>query len=144
MVLRGEPHGKGRPRSRIAKTKTGQSFIAVYTPVETRAYEKALAWAGRAAMKGSTPIEGPIQVHITAVFGVPASWSSKKRDSALAGVVRPTGRPDFDNLAKGIDALNGIIWRDDSQIVDARVLKIYGEEPLLRIEVRSCDEGLLA
>jgi Holliday junction resolvase RusA-like endonuclease len=69
-------------------------------------------------------------------MGVPRSWPAKKRDAALTGVVRPTGRPDWDNLAKsGLDALNGIVFADDSQVVEATVKKVYSEVPLLRIEV---------
>jgi Holliday junction resolvase RusA-like endonuclease len=78
-----------------------------------------------------------------AFLAVPASWSNKKRDAALAGIVRHTGRPDFDNFAKiGCDALNGIVWADDSQIVEARIVKLYSESPSLRIEVQPLETML--
>jgi Holliday junction resolvase RusA-like endonuclease len=35
-----------------------------------------------------------------------------------------------------LDAANGIIWKDDAQVVDATVSKRYAEQPSLRIEVR--------
>ena len=113
VELPGEPRGKGRPRSRIAGSKVGgQQFVAVYTDAKTRAYEKALAWAGKAAMGPRKPLLGPLAVTVEAVFGVPRSWSRPKRDSALAGVLRPTGAPDVDNVLKVIDGLHGICLRE--------------------------------
>ena len=135
VTLRGEPRGKGRPRSRIARTKGGQPFIAVYTDSETRAYEKALGLAGKVAMGAREPLAGPLAVAVDAVMGVPASWSRPKRDKALAGVLRPTGAPDCDNILKNIDGLHGIVFENDSQIVAAKIAKRYGEEPMLRVEV---------
>ncbi len=144
VELPGEPRGKGRPRSRIARGKAGQQFVAVYTDAQTRAYEKALAWAGKAAMGARQPLAGPLAVAVQAVMGVPASWSRPKRDKALAGVLRPTGAPDVDNMLKVIDGLHGIVFENDSQIVEAKISKCYGENPLLRIEISEAEKtGLL-
>ena len=138
LELDGEPRGKGRPRSRVAWTKDYKPFVAVYTDVETRAYEDALAWAAKAAYRGK-PLSGALCIAVTAFMGVPKSWSAKKRDAALVGAIRPVGTPDFDNISKVIDALHGIIFENDSQIVDARVIKLYDERPRLRIEVSPLD-----
>lgn len=149
IELPGEPRGKGRPRSRVAWTKADSPFVAVYTDKETQAYEKALATVGRAAMRGRAPLTGPLLVTIIADFPVPASWSRKRRDAALAGVIRPTGKPDYDNVAKiATDALGrparrkkdivppvGIVFNDDAQIVDSRIVKRYSERPCLTITV---------
>lgn len=144
VELPGEPRGKGRPRSRIARGKAGQQFVAVYTDAQTRAYEKALAWAGKIAMGAREPLTGPLAVAVEAVMGVPASWSRPKRDSALAGVVRPTGAPDVDNMLKVIDGLHGIVFENDSQIVEAKISKRYGENPRLHIEISEAEKtGLL-
>lgn len=144
VSLPGEPRGKGRPRSRIARGKAGQQFVAVYTDAQTRAYEKALAWAGKVAMGARQPLTGPLAVAVEAVMGVPASWSRPKRDRALAGVVRPTGAPDVDNMLKVIDGLHGIVFENDSQIVEAKISKRYGENPRLHIEIREAEQtGLL-
>jgi Holliday junction resolvase RusA-like endonuclease len=143
VELPGEPRGKGRPRSRIARGKAGQQFVAVYTDAETRAYEKALAWAGKAAMGPREPLLGPLAVAVEAVMGVPASWSRPKRNKALAGIVRPTGSPDVDNILKVIDGLHGVVFENDSQVVEAKVTKRYGEEPMLRVEVSPVEKGTL-
>ena len=143
VELPGEPRGKGRPRSRITGSKVGgQQFVAVYTDAKTRAYEKALAWAGKAAMGPRKPLLGPLAVTVEAVFGVPRSWSRPKRDGALAGVLRPTGAPDVDNVLKVIDGLHGVCFENDSQVVEARITKRYGEEPMLRIEVAPTEPPL--
>lgn len=151
VELPGEPQGKGRPRSRVAYTRDDRAFVAIYTPAATVAYEKALATVGRAAMRGRAPLRGALDVRIIAVMSVPQSWSTKKRDAALAGTIRPTGKPDLDNIMKMLDAFQAkparkgklgtppILWQDDSQIVRAVIEKLYGEKPRLRIEVRELE-----
>ncbi|WP_423739149.1 RusA family crossover junction endodeoxyribonuclease [Clostridium sporogenes] len=50
------------------------------------------------------------------------------------GIVRPTIKPDVDNIAKVIlDSLNGLAYKDDKQIVTCGISKWYGEDP--RVEV---------
>jgi Holliday junction resolvase RusA-like endonuclease len=128
ITLAGEPRGKGRPRF---VRSTGVAF----TPAPTRNYEAALRIAGQQAMAGRPPVEGPLAVNVEATFTVPASWSRRKRTDALAGAVRPTGRPDADNLVKMLDGLNKLVWHDDAQITDLAMVKRYGEVPGLRVEV---------
>lgn len=136
ITLAGEPRGKGRPRARIAKSKAGAQFVTVYTDAATRSYESLLRDAAQVSMVGLPLCEGPLKVKVAAFFSVPQSWSRKKREQALSGIVRPTGRPDCDNLCKVVDALNGIVWRDDSQIVQFFISKSYADKPGLLIEVQ--------
>ena len=127
----GPPRGKGRPRF----GRRG-SFVAVWTDKNTAGYEKALAFAGAQAMGSTPPRLGALSVRIEAGMPVPASWSQKKRSAALAGDLNPTGKPDFDNIAKIVgDALNKIVWRDDSQIIVCSFRKFYSAEPGLTIGV---------
>jgi Holliday junction resolvase RusA-like endonuclease len=94
-----------------------------------------LRYAGEQAMAGRPLFAGPLRAVLHAVFQVPASWSNKKREAALAGLAFHTGRPDADNIFKLTDGLNGVVWHDDSQIVEAHVFKLYGEKPMFRVEV---------
>jgi Holliday junction resolvase RusA-like endonuclease len=138
VELPGPPRGKGRPRSRIATSKAGSQFVAVYTDKETRSYEAMLRYAGEQAMRAAgltAPLDCALRVRVTAVFSIPASWSMKKRDQARAGYIRPTGRPDCDNCLKQIDGINGVVWRDDSQIIEAVVRKYFGDNPCYMVEV---------
>ncbi len=123
----GVPIGKGRPRF---VRKTGHAF----TPERTRSYESVLRDAAALAFKGE-PLDGPLAVTVKATFPIPQSWSMRKRDAALIGVIRPTSKPDADNLLKVLDALNEIVGRDDKQIVEATILKRYGVRPGLKIVV---------
>jgi Holliday junction resolvase RusA-like endonuclease len=141
VILRGDPEGKGRPRSRMVFPRSKPPFIHVYSDPKTAAYEKTLALAGKVAMRGRPPLMGPLAITVTAIMRVPASWPIKDRDAALAGTIRPQVKPDWDNIGKTSDALNGIVWNDDVQIVFAQVLKVYGEEPMLKIEIREAPVG---
>lgn len=125
--IRMEPVGKGRPRF----TRTGHA----YTPAKTRAAERQIAEAARASMKGRPPFPGPVTVHVSAVFPIPKSWPKKKREDADAGLIAPTVKPDADNVAKLVDALNGIVFEDDKQVVFLSVMKQYGETPTLALFV---------
>jgi len=136
VELLGEPRGWGRPHVRVITPKKGKPFASFYMDAETRAFEDALKWQAKAAMRSSPPLEGPLVVRVIAGMAVPASWSRKKRDAALAGTVRPTGKPDWDNFAKMLDAFNEIVWKDDAQVVEGSVAKVYVENPSLRVEVR--------
>lgn len=125
----GAPRGKERARF---SSKTGR----FYTPDKTRAHEGGIAWAAKVAMRGRPPIKGPVAVTVLAIIPVPVSWSKKRQAGALLGAIHPTGKPDLDNIAKGLDALNKIVWRDDSQIVEGRIFKRYGDKPGTTIEVK--------
>lgn len=128
LVLAGEPKGKGRPRFSKA---TGHAF----TPEKTRSYEGALRYAAQEEMGSRLPLTGPLEVVVEARMPVPKSWSKTKRAAALAGRIRPTGKPDVDNIFKMLDALNFVVWQDDSQIVEGVASKSYHEQPSLTIKV---------
>jgi len=132
FTVPGEPQGKGRPRA----FRAGKG-IRMFTPAKTEAYEQQVASAGREAMAGREPLQGPLSVDLVAVVAVPQSWSKKRRAGALDGSELPAKKPDADNVAKAVaDGLNGIAYRDDAQVVDLRVRKRYGEVPGVRVEIR--------
>ena len=123
--LAGVPCGKGRPRF---VRQTGR----VYTPAKTRSYEDALRSAAETEMVGRARLTGPVRVDVIACFPVPASWPRKKRADALSGALRPTTKPDADNLLKVLDAFDAVVWDDDKQVVFASVEKVYGPDPSFR------------
>ena len=54
----------------------------------------------------------------------------------IEGVRRPTKKPDIDNVEKIIlDALNGIAYDDDKQVVEEASSKLYSDVPRVEIEV---------
>jgi len=133
--LHGKPVGWQRTGLRVVTPKGKKPFATIYTPAETRAYQRAVALAAKVAMKGQGPLAGPLRLLVIAFMPVPASWSGRKRDAALAGTLRPTVKPDYDNIIKQMDALKGIVWTDDVQVVDGRAVKLYAENPRLRVEI---------
>lgn len=128
IVLLGPPRGKERVRF---NRTTGTAF----TPKRTVEYEGRLAYAAQQAMAGRPPLTGALRVTMTVKMPIAASWPKKRRESALSGELRPTGKPDADNFAKGLDSLNQIVWVDDAQIVDLRVIKIYTDQPGVWVRV---------
>lgn len=136
ICLEGEPRGKGRPRFRVIKPHGGAQFVSTYTDAATRNYENDLRIVAKQAMRGREKFSGPVLVKVIARMPIPVSWPKSKQSAAVAGHVRPTGKPDADNVLKVLDALNDIAWHDDSQIVSAFISKVYSDHPALVIEVR--------
>ena len=75
------------------------------------------------------PIEGPVCLIVRAFLPIPGSKSKKWKDQALAGLVRPTVKPDTDNLVKQVcDALTRMqFWVDDKQVVEVSASKHYDD-----------------
>lgn len=127
----GPPVAKGRPR---ATTIAGRARM--YTPKKTAGAEALIAMAGHAAMGGREPFCTPLSMVVEVRLPVPASWSKKRRAAALQQLVRPTGRPDLDNFVKTVcDGCNGIVYADDSYVVEMTVRKVYGAWPGTNVHV---------
>ena len=127
LEIPGEPVAKGRPRV----MRSGITF----TPKKTMNYEvliKELFIISKQKM-----LEGELQACINAYFQIPKSASKIKRAQMESALLRPTKRPDLDNIAKSIlDALNGLAYQDDSQIVRLVVEKRYAEKPRVELTIQ--------
>lgn len=131
FLVPGEPVGKGRPRiGRVG------GHARMFTPEKTANYEGLIALAGTEAMAGRTLLEGAVMVEMRIVLAIPQSMSKKRKAQAIAGELFPTKKPDMDNVIKAIyDGLNGVVWKDDVQVVDAFVRKRYGEVPGVHVRI---------
>ena len=135
----GAPVGKGRPRA--ARRGAG---VVMFTPEKTAGYEALVAATAAAALASDALaahqlLDGPLNAVLEMRFPVPASWSKAKRARALAGVEWHTSKPDADNVAKAVlDACNGVVFRDDSQIVMLTATKEFSETPGVRVVIREC------
>lgn len=136
VTLLGDPGHKARHRSRIVQPHGQKPFVVHYPDPSTAAYEKVLAQAAALKMRRVQPSSAPLCLLVIADRRIPRSWSKKDRAAALAGRILPTPKPDADNHGKIIDALNKIVWHDDAQICDSRIIKRYSASPALTIEVR--------
>lgn len=120
FVIEGEPVGKGRPR---------WSDGHMYTPKKTREYEAKVRRAYESAGGVKFEDDDHIGVVINAFFKIPKSFTGGKRTAAMHKMVRPTKRPDVDNVIKSIlDGLNGVAYADDKQVVDVVCRKYYSED----------------
>ena len=127
----GEPVAQGRP-----KFARHGNFVQTYDPKKSVDY-KSRVLAAALEVRPEKPLDMPLSVTIKAYRSIPKSMSKKKADQAMIGEIRPTTKPDIDNIVKGVkDALKGVIWRDDSLVVNLVACKWYGETPRVEISVR--------
>ncbi|MCL1789899.1 MAG: RusA family crossover junction endodeoxyribonuclease [Peptococcaceae bacterium] len=141
LEIPGVPVAQGRPRATI------NPWPHVYDPEKSRAYKEYVKNTAKEQMGGNPPLDGPVVLGVAVYRPIPKSWAKKKRLDAIKGRIKPTSRPDLGNYIKGIeDALNGVAWLDDSQVVEYApgTGKYYSERPRVVITVDNVykeDEG---
>lgn len=136
ITIPGEPVAQGR-----ARYTTRSGFVRTYDPKKSadyKSYVRAIA-----NQVDTRPLEGPLVMKVLIYRQIPKSWTKKKQAAALAGTVKPSIKPDCSNYLKGIeDALNGIAYIDDSQLVLVYVRKEYAVEPRVEISIWPDDDDL--
>jgi Holliday junction resolvase RusA-like endonuclease len=132
FTVYGIPVPKARPRfRRIGK------FVSTYTAAKTKTYEDQVRDAARLAMGSTEPLETPVSVYFYLSVPVPASYSKKRTQACLSGEEKPIKKPDLTNVGKSLeDGMNGIVYKDDSQIVNLHMTKVYSNEPRVEILVK--------
>lgn len=129
VVIEGKIKGKARPRF---NTKTGRAF----TLGDTVSYENWVRLCYKE--QDGRYLEGSLKAVITAYYEIPKSYTKKRVQAIKEGLELPIKKPDADNIAKIIlDSLNGIAYKDDSQIVNLTVIKKYtdaAEKVMLELE----------
>lgn len=119
--VEGDPKGKGRPRF-----STFGKFTRVYTDKQTLDYEAVIKSYAAQAMGSTDPLETAVSVFLYVRLAVPQSYSKKRTEACLSGLEKPCKKPDIDNIAKTyLDAMNGVIFKDDTQVIDLHVKKVY-------------------
>jgi len=138
FTVPGEVVGQARPRF-----STFGGHVRAYDTAKSRSRKADIqVFALEAAHKEGWDCEtaAPLRVLVLADFGVPKSKSKKWTADAIAGKVRPTKKPDIDNIAKLVlDACNGVVFRDDCQIVDIYVRKKYSVNPQTEVYIFRLD-----
>ncbi len=133
FTIPGEPCAQGRPRF-----STIGGYVKAIDPAKSRNQKAFVKYFATTAAKqqGWTYTDLPLYVEIIAYMGIPKSKPKKWRTAAIRGQERPTKKPDVDNLFKLVtDALSGVIYADDKQIVSCRVQKWYSEEPRTEVKI---------
>lgn len=134
ITVSGQPQGKLRARH-------GKNFITgapqTYTPEKTRAYEAHVAWSYK-AQGGRNYGDSYVRLGVLAFYGIPKSWTKAKKQQAREGALRPSVKPDADNIIKAVaDALNGVAYTDDTQVVEVFARKYYSDSPRIEIYIEA-------
>lgn len=138
----GKPQGKARART-FYNPKLGR--VQSMTPENTVLYENLVkqSFIQQADKDARWFNKEPLAVYITAFYPIPASTTKKDRQLICSGKLYPTKKPDADNIAKVIcDALNGVAYGDDTQIIKLEVLKAYTErQPRVEVYIEEIKKG---
>ncbi len=121
---------QGNPRPQLRPRATARGKIAkVYKNPRTRKDQEAFL-AAAMAYAPDEPMTAPLVVDLRFAM---------KRPKAAKGLQLHAKKPDLDNLIKLVlDALNGVFWEDDKQIIEVCASKHYDDDPgtLVRIQSR--------
>lgn len=129
LTIPGSPVGKQRARV----TRQGHAF----TPAKTVNYEALVKQTFAAKYPDFVPMPGPVSM-ILSIYIMPSKETSRKLTKAGIGGVRPRPiiKPDISNVLKSIeDALNGLAYVDDKQIISVYAEKKYSGRPCVEIIV---------
>jgi len=135
FTVYGDPVAQARGRATIINNR-----VIVYDPARSREFKKLIKEVAQ-KYAGNKLIQEPVSLSVKAFISIPMSFSKKKREKALTGKLRPTTRPDLKNIIAGVeDALKGVIYKDDSQIIDfGDSGKWYGDPPRVEISIRKVE-----
>lgn len=131
LIVYGEPKAQGRPRF----ARRG-NFVSAYDDPKSAEY-KDTVYSVAVENRPPEPLQSALSVKITCFRSIPAAFSKRRQELAEAGEMYPITKPDIDNYVKGIkDALKGVMWRDDSQVVNLTAYKRYSKTPRVEISIR--------
>lgn len=118
----GDPVPQARPR---VTTRAG--FAQTYTPAKSRHYGSYV----RMVAATYAPAELLDQaLKLTCCFVIQKPASKPRR------CLHPATKPDLDNLVKAVkDALEGVLYTNDSRIVEIAARKVYGTPPGVQVQL---------
>ena len=126
----------GKQRARYAKRG---NFVQTYTPDKTRNYETLIRDSAIEAMGSSEPLETPVTLYLYIRAPIPKSLPKKRIEACLNGLEKPIKKPDASNVLKSVeDAMNGVVYKDDSQIVNIHVSKVYSSVSGIDVCIKEC------
>lgn len=138
FTILGTPQPKQSARFRTVRAGE-KTFVKSYQKKEVVENERNIAFDIKSKLPaGFKPFDGPLKVTMLFVFPPLSSWPQKKMAQMNAGAtIYKDKKPDIDNLQKSVcDAMQGVVYINDSQIVDMHCTKIFGPVPMIEIEVK--------
>lgn len=125
-----EPVPQLRPRV------SSRPYIRVYDPPKVKNFKNLLRSLA-VNQYSRPPLIGPLSVSLTFYRPVQKSISQAEREQRLSNQLKPVVKPDTDNYIKAtLDALNGVLWHDDAQIVKITAEKRYSDHPKIAVSVK--------
>lgn len=132
FTVEGKPQGKARARTFYNKQIGKMQSI---TPEQTKSYEDLIRWS-YISQGGKFYGEKALCIEIVAFYSIPKAFSKVKRNKAISGDIRPTTKPDGDNIIKVVlDALNGVAYTDDKAVVSVCCSKYYSTSPRVQVKI---------
>lgn len=129
--VRGKPEPKGSTRAFVPPGWT-RAVITSANP-KAKVFAELVRWAAQ-EFAPPTLLTGPVSVSM--VFGIQRPKSAPKKRAHPLSRVHPIAKPDVDKLARLVlDACTGVLWCDDSRVVQLAARKEYGE-PGVTVTVR--------
>jgi Holliday junction resolvase RusA-like endonuclease len=134
-------HGVAAPggSKRAIRTRTGRTVV-IDDCKRNPAWRSSVASAAAGQMVGRYPMLGAIELDVT--FHMPRPKAHYRKDGSL----KPDApewhevRPDATKLLRALeDAMSGIVWGDDSQVVRQSVRKVYANEGGPRVDVTATE-----
>lgn len=122
----------------VAKASGGRVFVRDASK-RSAPWKRLVAQAAGEAMDGAPLLEGPLQLNVSVMVVRPKSHYGARglRPSAPSA---PTTRPDLTKYLRGIeDAMTGIVWRDDAQVITTSAEKRYGEPARVAVRVMALE-----
>ena len=132
VIIPLEPVAKGRPKFSVRYNR-----VTARTPDKTKRFENDIKILYAQKAKGfKFDKQVPLELEVFFGMPIPKSFSKTKRRQIEQGLIFHAVKPDLDNLLKAIlDALNGLAWYDDAQIVSIQAEKGYPTDGEPRIEL---------
>ena len=136
ILIPGKPQSKQGGMQATVIARDGRRISMRYQPAAVRNYSAFVSLCAREAMQGRPPSAGPIRRVLALHVAKPKSWSKKRRARHEWALVRP----DVLNISKTVDdALEGICYLDDKQIVEATESKFYDEHDAVVVTIETLD-----
>jgi len=142
FVVLGRPQPAGSKRGipiRRGGELTGRVAV-VDDAKHSRSWKHDVAVVARQAVGGAPVMEGPLELDVVFVVARPKGHYGTGRNLRQVGAsapALPTVKPDVTKLLRAVeDALTGILWRDDAQVVDQRARKVYGWPERCEVTIR--------
>ena len=126
----------GRPVPKGSKTRTRYG-VRDDNP-NVKPWEARIAAAGHDALDGGELLDGPLSVMVDFYFSRPTGHFGTGRNAGQVRAGAPVHmvtKPDLDKLVRALDALSGIVWRDDNQVVALVAAKHYGTPQRLEVSI---------